>query len=110
MDKKGEGFESFYYFFFILLIYFLTFLRKKLQKKRYPPSKLSPPQSFCLEKNPPIRTVKKGNIPPSASYEIIQKPMQKRRRPRIVKIVRRLHSKKDLILLSEVLSINSEIK
>ena len=108
MDEKGEGFESFYYFFFILLIYFLTFLRKKLQKKRHPSPQPPRPQVSHLAKTPSIPIAKKVGTLPSPPKEIIRKPIRKRR-PRIVKVVSRLRSKKDLILLSEVLSINSKI-
>ncbi|MCB1110583.1 MAG: hypothetical protein KDK64_06335 [Chlamydiia bacterium] len=108
MDEKSEGFGTFYYFFFIIAVYLFTLLRNRMKKKKgaeqaaqrpMPPRRVAPPPSIPVTKKPVLLPRLK-----EAPRKVV------RRRPRIVKLVQGLQSKKELILLSEILSLKSHFK
>jgi len=99
---KGN-FEGFYPFIFIILFYLVSNLRKSMKKKESAEQPRPSPRP-----KPAFKTPKVESVPIIKKVEdtAITLPKQKiiSKRPRIQKIVGRLHSKKDLIFITEILA------
>lgn len=113
MEEKNN-FDAFYPFFIIIVVYLVTFFKKRAKMKRDAEEKRRAPLVPIRREAPlraamppvPVATVK-INKPPTQQKAA---PIRRKRKPRIVNLVQGLKSKKELILLSEILSINSRVK
>jgi len=111
MEEKNN-FDAFYPFFIIVIVYLVTFFKKRAKMKREAEEKRKAPP---IQREAP-RRVATPPIP-VATVKIFEPPFQKeaipaarKGKPRIVSLVQGLKSKKELVLLSEILSINSRVK
>ncbi len=113
MEEKNN-FDAFYPFFIIIVVYLVTFFKKRAKMKRDAEEKRRTPPVPIRREAPrraatppmPVATVK--IIKPTAQKKAA--PIARNRQPRIVNLVQGLKSKKELVLLSEILSINSRVK
>lgn len=106
MEENGSA-ETFIYFLIIAAIYFLNFFLKRAKKKREASTTLPPRRPATpppAKRPPPMPVVKKVEVrrAPPRSYEA-PKSRSAPSKPRIARIVGELPSKKNLILLSEIL-------
>ena len=110
--EENSNFDAFYPFFIIIAVYLVTFFKKRAKMKREAEEKRKMP---LIRREVPRR----AETPPVpvATVKMIKPPIQqkaapigRKRKPRIVNLVQGLKSKKELILLSEILSINSRVK
>lgn len=112
MEEKNN-FDAFYPFFIIIAVYLVTFFKKRAKMKREAEEKRKMPlmrreAPRRVATSPvPVATVKIIK-PPTPQHKVA--PVARKRKPRIVNLVQGLKSKKELILLSEILSINSRVK
>ena len=113
MEEKNN-FDAFYPFFIIIVVYLVTFFKKRAKMKRDAEEKRRAPPVPIRREAP-----RRAEAPPVpvATVKIIKPPIRqkaarigRKRKPRIVNLVQGLKSKKELILLSEILSINSRVK
>ena len=101
MEK--DNIEGFYPFVFIILFYLVSVVRKSMKKKEDAQQPNPQPGPKPAYKPPPIKPVP---IAEKVEEPIISLPKNEKlpKRPRIQKIVDRLHSKKDLFILNEILT------
>lgn len=113
MEEKSN-FDAFYPFFIIIVVYLVTFFKKRAkmkrdaeEKRRAPPVPIRREAIHHVATPPPsISTVKMVKLPTRKKTP----PIKRKGNPRIVNLVQGLKSKKELVLLSEILSINSRVK
>lgn len=110
--EENSNFDAFYPFFIIIAVYLVTFFKKRAKMKREAEEKRKMPlmrrgaPRHVATPPVPVATVKM--IKPTAQKKAA--PIARKRKPRVVNLVQGLKSKKELILLSEILSINSRVK
>ena len=110
--EEKSNFDAFYPFFIIIVVYLVTFFRKRAkikreaeEKKRTVPIQREAPLRVATPP-PPVTTVR--SVKPSSQQKA--SPIVKKRKPRIVNLIQGLKSTKELVILSEILSINSRVK
>ena len=109
MQDQGS-IETFFPFVVIILVYLITNIRKQMKKKEKEAAKPTPRPS------PPKPAMKAAPPPQKIELEVIKEelqplekqeaPFHSKPQPRIKTLVGSLRSKKDLILLSEILKRN----
>ncbi|WP_316357554.1 hypothetical protein [Candidatus Neptunichlamydia sp. REUL1] len=111
MEEKNN-FDAFYPFFIIIIVYLVTFFKKRAkmkreaeEKRKAPPIRRQAPRRVATPPIP-VATVKTSE----PSVQLKKPPATRKGKPRIVNLVQGLKSKKELVLLSEILSINSRVK
>ena len=112
--EENNNFDAFYPFFIIIVLFIVNFFRNRAKQKQEmeqrrgkmpsPPKPFSqtaptpPPQIATYKKNKKLEKVKE-----SEEVAITIKNAKKSKPPRIVNLVSGLKSKKELVLLSEIL-------
>jgi len=110
--EENSNFDAFYPFFIIIAVYLVTFFKKRAKMKREEEEKRKMPlirreaPRRAATPPPPLRPVKILKPPTQQNTA----PIARKRRPRIFNLVQGLKSKKELVLLSEILSINPYVK
>lgn len=106
--ENNDSSISFFIFFLVIAIYFISFLKNQAKKrKQQQAARVSPPRWETEKKIPPI--IQEPILPvvlKSKKEELKQVtaiPSPKKRMPRIARVVGGLRSKKELILISEIL-------
>lgn len=102
MDENSN-FETFLPFIIFVIAILLRFLKRKKKEepqRARPVQRQKPPEPRSVAPPPVQRTV----VQKKENKEVPRPLPKRRRRPRIVRLVQGLHSKKELILLSEILT------
>ena len=109
--ENNNNIEGIFPFIIIILVFVISNFKKKMAQKEKEKarekkiSRLEPVYRSSLPpvKAPEILTVRnKENFSPPVPEKKIK--VVRSKKPRIQKVVKRLHSKKDLILISEILN------
>ena len=110
--EENSNFDAFYPFFIIIVVYLVTFFKKRAkmkreaeEKRKAPPIRRQAPRRIATPPIP-VATVKTSE----PSVQLKEPPAARKGKARIVNLVQSLKSKKELVLLSEILSINSRVK
>ena len=111
--EENNNFDAFYPFFIIMVVFLVTFFRPRAKIKRELEEKRrvgllrgrEVPQHVATSLSPAASTVTVIQPPDQQKRD----PIARKRRPRIVNLVQGLKSKKELVLLSEILYINSHV-
>jgi hypothetical protein len=106
--EENNNFDAFYPFFIIIVLFIVNFFRNRTKQKQEMEQRRervpSPPKPFPKIPPPPspqIPTYKKNNK--VEEIAITKKHAKKSKHPRAVNLVSGLKSKKELVLLSEIL-------
>jgi len=110
--EENNNFDAFYPFFIIIFLFIVNFFRNRAKQKQEMEQRRgrvpSPPKPFPktapTPPSPQIATYKKNKkLEKVEEVAITKKNAKKSKPPRIVNLVSGLKSKKELVLLSEIL-------
>jgi hypothetical protein len=109
--EENNNFDAFYPFFIIIFLFIVNFFRNRAKQKQEMEQRRgrvpSPPKPFPKTAPPPspqIATYKKNKkLEKVEEIAITKKHAKKSKHPRVVNLVSGLKSKKELVLLSEIL-------
>ena len=107
--EKGSNIEGFFPFIMIILVFVISNLKKKMAEKEKQKKREQTPARLEPVYRSPLPSIKTAEVPTIKQEEVSQPspPETKvvfRKKTRIQKIVGRLHSKKDLVVIAEILN------